>query len=157
QVVKVEEPDEDRAIRMMRGITATLEKHHGVRILEEAVANAVKLTHRYIPARQLPDKSVSLLDTASARVAIGQNSIPPAIEDSRRRIEHFQVELEILDREEATAGGHAERMAEVRGALAAERERLATLEARWEQERKSVEEIRALGQSIEARYAEEKA
>ena len=84
QVVKVEEPSEDVAVRMMRGLTAILEKHHGVRILEEAVESAVKLSHRYIPARQLPDKSVSLLDTACARVAIGQNAIPPAVEDCRR-------------------------------------------------------------------------
>ncbi len=112
QVVKVEEPDEDRAIRMMRGITAILEKHHGVRILDEAVESAVKLSHRYIPARQLPDKSVSLLDTACARVAIGQNAIPPAVEDCRRRIDHLKVELGILDREGATGAQHAERMAE---------------------------------------------
>ncbi len=156
QVVKVEEPDEDRAIQMMRGITGTLEKHHAVRILDEAIESAVKLSLRYIPARQLPDKSVSLLDTASARVAISQNAVPPAIEDGRRRIDHLQLELEILDREEATGGRHAERMAEVRQALEEERARLAKLEERWEEERKRIEEIRALGQSIEARYAEEK-
>ncbi len=151
QVVKVEEPDEERAIQMMRGITATLEKHHAVRILDEAVESAVKLSLRYIPARQLPDKSVSLLDTACARVAISQNAIPPAIEDCRRRIDHLQLELEILDREEATGGRHAERMAEVRQALEEDRARLAKLEERWEEERKRVEEIRGLAQSIEAR------
>jgi type VI secretion system protein VasG len=157
QVVKIEEPDEDRAIRMMRGITATLETHHGVRILDEAVESAVKLSHRYIPARQLPDKSVSLLDTACARVAISQNAIPPAIEDGRRRIDHLQVELGMLEREEATGGRHAERMAEVQRALDEERARLAELEERWGDEQKRIEEIRALAHSIEARYMEEKA
>ncbi|KAJ3061152.1 hypothetical protein HK102_009217 [Quaeritorhiza haematococci] len=102
QVVKVEEPSENVAVRMMRGLTAILEKHHGVRILEEAVEAAVKLSHRYIPARQLPDKAVSLLDTACARVAIGQNAVPPAVEDCRRDIEHLELEIQILDRERAT-------------------------------------------------------
>ncbi len=156
QVVKVEEPDEDRAVLMMRGTIAALEKHHGVRILDEAVESAVKLSHRYIPARQLPDKSVSLLDTACARVAIGQNAIPPSIEDSRRRIEHFQVEIGILEREGATGVPHAERMADVERALGEERTSLATLEARWEAERNRVEAIRGLARSIEARYLEEK-
>ena len=156
QVVKVEEPDEERAIRMMRGITATLEKHHSVRILDEAVDSAVKLSHRYIPARQLPDKSVSLLDTACARVAIGQNAVPPAIEDSRRGIDHLELELAILDREGATGGQHAERMADVQQALDEELVRLAALEKRWEEERKRVDEIRTLSESIEARYIEEK-
>ena len=156
QVVKVEEPDEERAIRMMRGITAILEKHHGVRILDEAVESSVKLSHRYIPARQLPDKSVSLLDTACARVAISQNAIPPAIEDCRRQIDHLQVELGILDREGATGRHHEERMAEVQQALEDAKTRLAALEARWEDERKRVEEIRSQAQAIEARYLEEK-
>jgi type VI secretion system protein VasG len=155
-VVKVEEPDEDRAIRMIRGITESLERHHGVRVLAEAVESAVKLSHRYIPARQLSDKSVSLLDTACARVAIGQAAIPPAVEDSRRRIDHLLVERGILDRERATGGTHDERTAEVNRAFAEERERLARLEDRWREERDRVEAIRALAQSIEAHYLEEK-
>jgi type VI secretion system protein VasG len=156
QVVKVEEPDEDRAVRMMRGITAMLEKHHSVRILDEAVESAVKLSHRYIPARQLPDKSVSLLDTACARVAISQNAIPPAVEDARRRIGHLELELEILDREGSIGGQHADRMTEIQSELEAERARLASLEARWDDERKQVDAIRTLAKSIEARYLDEK-
>jgi type VI secretion system protein VasG len=156
QVVKVEEPDEDRATRMMRGITGILEKHHGVRILDEAVESAVKLSHRYIPARQLPDKSVSLLDTACARVAISQNAIPPAIEDCRRNIDHLKIEIGILDREGATGGRHGERIAEVKKALELAEGRLAELEKRWEDERKRVEEVRTLAKTIEARYLDEK-
>jgi type VI secretion system protein VasG len=156
QVVKVEEPDEDRAIRMMRGITAALEKHHGVRILDEAVESSVKLSHRYIPARQLPDKSVSLLDTACARVAISQNAIPPAIEDCGRQIDHLKLELGILDREGATGAQHADRVVEVQQALDEATARLAVLNARWEDEKKRVEEIRSLAKDTEARYLEEK-
>src|SRR5437588_81223 len=85
QVVKVEEPDEAKAIGMMRGLAEALENHHRVRILAEAVEDAVRLSHRYISGRQLPDKSVSVLDTACARVAIGQGATPASVEDAQRR------------------------------------------------------------------------
>jgi type VI secretion system protein VasG len=156
QVVKVEEPTEEVATRMMRGITAMLEKHHGVRILEEAVEGAVRLSHRYIPARQLPDKAVSLLDTACARVAIGQNAIPPAVEDCRREIDHLAVEIGILERERATGTNNEEEILERKRQLEEAESRLAALEARWAEEKKQVEEIRQLARTIEARFAEEK-
>jgi type VI secretion system protein VasG len=98
QVVKVEEPTEDKAILMVRGVASILEKHHRVQVLDEALEAAVRLSHRYIPARQLPDKAVSLLDTACARVAISQHGVPPQLEDCRRRIEALQTELEIIGR-----------------------------------------------------------
>jgi type VI secretion system protein VasG len=141
---------------MMRGLTAILEKHHGVRILEEAIESAVRLSHRYIPARQLPDKSLSLLDTACARVAIEQNSIPPAVEDCRRQIDHLNVELGILDREGMLGVSHAERVTARQHELEEATARLAELEARWEVERKQVSEIRTLAQKIEATYTAEK-
>jgi type VI secretion system protein VasG len=156
QVVKIDEPDEDRATRMMRGLTAMLEAHHGVRILDEAVASAVKLSNRYIPARQLPDKSVSLLDTACARVAISQHATPPAVEDCRRTIDHLRVEIGILDREDATAPKHAERLVETQKALDEAQKRLGLLEVQWQDERKLVEEIRGLATLIEDRYLLEK-
>ena len=149
QVVKVEEPDEGRAIRMMRGITGMLEAHHGVRILDEAVEASVKLSARYIPGRQLPDKSVSLLDTACARVAIGQSAIPPAIEDCRREIGHLELEIAILDREAVTGARHEERSAEAAEALARARDRLASLEKRWEAEKALVESIQEFRQALE--------
>ena len=106
QVVKVEEPTEAAGVEMMRGLVETLEKHHKVRILDEAVVDAVRLSHRYISGRQLPDKAVSLLDTASARVAIGHTAVPPAVEDCRRRIEQLTVAMGILDRENRSGADH---------------------------------------------------
>ncbi len=113
QVVKVEEPEESVAVEMMRGLVETLEQHHGVRILDEAVVDAVKLSHRYISGRQLPDKSVSLLDTACARVAIGHAATPPAVEDGRRRIEQLNVALGILGREDRAGADHRRRLDEL--------------------------------------------
>jgi type VI secretion system protein VasG len=156
QVVKVEEPSEEVAVRMMRGLTEILEKHHGVRILEEAVESSVKLSHRYIPARQLPDKSVSLLDTACARVAIGQNAIPPAVENSRREIDHLKLEIGILDRELAIGARNEERIGSLQEELQQAQDRLAGLETRWEEEKKSVEAIRSVSRNVEARYREER-
>ena len=101
QVVQVAEPDEHKALLMMRGVVSMLEKHHRVQLLDEAVEAAVKLSRRYIPARQLPDKSMSLLDTACARVAVSQNAMPSQVEDSKRRLEALATELEIIEREQA--------------------------------------------------------
>ncbi len=154
QVIKVEEPSEPQAIGMMRGLTGMLEQHHGVRILDEAVEDSVRLSARYLPGRQLPDKSVSLLDTACARVAIGQVAIPPAVEASRRRIDALGVEIGILRRETTTGAKHDERLAERVAELAEEQARLAAVEARWQAERKAVDEIRALRDRIEARHAD---
>src|SRR5262249_59222978 len=100
QVVQVLEPDEDETLIMVRGVASTLEKHHRVQLLDEALEAAVKLSHRYIPARQLPDKAVGLLDTTCARVAVSQHATPPEVEDCRRRIAALQTELPLIGREE---------------------------------------------------------
>jgi len=144
QVVQVGEPSEEKAILMMRGIASKMEQHHRVQILDEALEASVKLSSRYIPARQLPDKSVSLLDTACARVAVSQHATPAEVEDSRRRIEALETELEIIGREKAVGVDTAQREAAVDAELAAERERLAQLESRWTTERNLVEKILAL-------------
>ncbi|MDP2897747.1 MAG: type VI secretion system ATPase TssH [bacterium] len=157
QVIKVEEPTEDKAILMIRGLASTLENHHRVQILDEALEAAVRLSHRYIPARQLPDKAVSLLDTACARVAISQHGVPPEVEDSRRRLEAMETELQILDRESAVGMEHEERRTGVTEKIVAEREHLSQLEARWSQEQELVNSIlniraklrRELGAAIE--------
>ncbi|MBT3011938.1 MAG: type VI secretion system ATPase TssH [Candidatus Thiodiazotropha sp. (ex Lucina aurantia)] len=141
QVVQVDEPDEDRAIRMMRGVASTLEDHHQVQILDEALDASVRLSHRYIPARQLPDKSVSLLDTTCARVAISQAAVPAEVDDSERRIEAFETELAIIGREKAIGMDTEERESATLEKLEQERDRLVRLSERWETEKALVEEL----------------
>lgn len=141
QVVKVDEPDIDKAILMMRGIVGMLEKHHKVQVLDEAIEAAVKLSARYIPARQLPDKAVSLLDTACARVGISQHATPAEVEDSQRRIAALERELEIIGREEDAGFEVGERRAVAEEKLAEERTRLEALMGRWQAEKAIVDEI----------------
>ena len=141
QVVQVAEPGEEKALLMMRGMAATMEKHHRVQILDEALEASVKLSHRYIPARQLPDKSVSLLDTTCARVAISQHAVPPEVDDCRKRIQALQTELEIIDRETAVGIDTAERLATSQDALARESAQLEQLEERWNKEKSLVDRI----------------
>ncbi|PZW66893.1 type VI secretion system protein VasG [Pseudomonas sp. URMO17WK12:I1] len=150
QVVQVDEPSEHRAILMMRGVASTMEKHHQVQILDEALEASVKLSHRYIPARQLPDKSVSLLDTACARVAISLHAVPAEVDDSRRRIEALETELAIIGREEAIGVNIGSRRHDSESALAEERSRLAGLEARWSEEKALVDELLATRASLRA-------
>jgi len=125
----------------MRGIASTLEKHHRVQILDEALEAAVRLSRRYIPARQLPDKSVSLLDTACARVAISQHAVPAEVDDSRRRISALDTELEIIGREKAVGVETSQREAQANEKLTAEHERLKGLEARWQEEKGLVDRV----------------
>ena len=150
QVVQVAEPSEEKAILMVRGVASTLEKHHRVQLLDEALEAAVKLSHRYIPARQLPDKAVSLLDTTCARVAISQHAIPAEVEDCRRRIESLDVELEIIDREGAIGIDVGARRTDAEQKLSIERERLTGLEARWNQEKELVDCILDLRKKLRA-------
>src|SRR5262249_28037156 len=125
----------------MRGIVSTMEKHHRTQILDEALEAAVKLAHRYIPDRQLPDKSVSLLDTACARVAVSHHATPAEVEDCQRRIEALQTELEIIGREKAIGVDTAEREQDAQTSLEAENARLKTLQAAWGTEKTLVDEI----------------
>ncbi|MCG8487922.1 MAG: type VI secretion system ATPase TssH [Chromatiales bacterium] len=154
QVVQVDEPDEDRAIRMMRGMASTLEDHHQVQILDEALDASVRLSHRYIPARQLPDKSVSLLDTTCARVAISQAAVPAEVDDSRRRIEALETELQIIGREKAIGLDTEEREQETQEKLDQERQRLEQLSARWEEEKGLVEELLSVQQQLKGEPVE---
>jgi len=149
QVVKVEEPDEAKAIGMMRGLAEALENHHRVRILAEAVEDAVRLSHRYISGRQLPDKSVSVLDTACARVAIGQGATPASVEDAQRRIDQLTTEMNALEREEITGLNHNERIAELKALKTGEEARLANLKAQWEKERGIIAQIRDVRGQLE--------
>jgi type VI secretion system protein VasG len=146
QVVQVPEPDEVKAILMLRGVASVLEKHHRVQLLDEAIEAAVKLSHRYIPARQLPDKAVSLLDTACARVAVSQHATPPEVEDCQRRIEALTTESEIIGREESIGIDVTKRAGQVQALLAGANAELVKLNARWQEEKVLVDrllEIRA--------------
>jgi type VI secretion system protein VasG len=141
QVIKVEEPSEDKAVLMIRGLSPVLEKHHRVQVLDEALEAAARLSHRYIPSRQLPDKAVSLIDTACARVAISQHATPPRVEDCQRRIEALRTESEILDREMAVGLDHAERHAGVTTRLGEQEKELAELTGFWQREKGIVDKI----------------
>jgi len=149
QVVKVEEPTETQCMVMLRGIASNLEAHHGVRILDEGLASAVKFSHRYLAGRQLPDKAVSVLDTACARLALGQNSIPAAIEDAHRQIDDLIVQERVLRREAAVGADHAERLEEIAKKQAETQQRLASLEQRYEKEKDLVERVRKIRLELE--------
>src|SRR5437763_6420811 len=148
QVVQVHEPSEEKTVLMMRGVASTLEAHHRVQILDEALEAAVRLSHRYIPARQLPDKAVSLTDTACARVAVSQHATPPEAEDSKRRLSALQTELEILDRESAVGINHEARRAEIAGKIEEENANLKRLDEHWKQEKEAVDKILNLRQKL---------
>jgi type VI secretion system protein VasG len=157
QVVKVEEPDEDTCLVMMRGVVTFLEKHHQVRILDEGVDAAVRLSHRYVAGRQLPDKAVSVLDTACAKLSLGQNSTPAPIEDLQRRLDDLEVQQRVLNREQAIDTDHSARLAKIAAEIAESRERLDAMKARFEKEKDLVTKIREMRAKIEEAAAQENA
>ncbi len=149
QVVKVEEPDEEKAIGMMRGLLEKMESHHNVRILDEAIVECVKLSHRYITGRQLPDKSVSVLDTACAKVAIGQGATPGAVEDATRRIQHLTSEINSLEREQVTGAEHDERLDSLKAKRTTTEEEFAKLSEQWAKEKELTNQIRNIRLKLE--------
>jgi type VI secretion system protein VasG len=149
QVVKVEEPTEPQCQLMLRGIVPALEKHHNVRILDEGLAAAVKFSARYLPDRQLPDKAVSVLDTACARLSVAQNAIPPALEDASREIDACATHIRIMERESALGADHTEKMAEVTARKAHTEAMAKDLQSRWEKERDLVGKIREVRGKLE--------
>jgi type VI secretion system protein VasG len=153
QVVKCEEPTEAQAVTMMRGMVKTLETHHGVEIRDEAVKESVRLSRRYIQGRQLPDKSVSVLDTACARVNLSQTSVPPAIEDTQRRIESTTTALEILRREQEAGHDHKDEIARQEKTLADAKTELERLKTQLENELALVRRIRDVEAKLTGRGA----
>ncbi len=149
QVVKVEEPSEQVCAVMLRGLVASLERHHNVRILDEAVAVGVQLSHRYIAGRQLPDKAVSVLDTACARLSLAQNATPPVIEDATRELDDLSVQTRILEREAATGADHAQRLEEISNRKVVVEAELAALNDRWTKEGELVKLMRVLRLELE--------
>jgi type VI secretion system protein VasG len=157
QLVKVEEPSEESCMVMMRAIVPDLERHHNVRILDDGVHSAVRLSHRYLPDRQLPDKAVSVLDTACARLALGQNATPPSIENAQRRIDDLNVQQRVLERETALGVDHAERLQKIAKQRAATETELAGLKERWQRESELVTRVRTIRDQIEKLVSSEPA
>ncbi len=148
QPVMVDEPTIDRACYMLRGILGPMEAHHGIRISDEAVVAAVNLSARYLPSRQLPDKAVSLLDTACARVAISQSTVPASIQDSKAKIAGLETELAAKERQADLGEDAGPRVAEIHDLLAKERETLAKLEADYNEEKALVDQLLDLWKQI---------
>jgi len=149
QLIKVEEPTEDLCQVMMRGVVPALEKHHLVRILDEGMEAAVRLSARYLADRQLPDKAVSVLDTACARLSLGQSATPATIEAARRRLDDMEVQARVLQREQATGADHTDRLTEIEETRTTTETELAELTERWEKERDLVLRIRELRETLE--------
>ncbi len=148
QVVKVEEPSEPSAVQMMRGVAGVLSKHHNVRIMDEAIIDSVALSSRYIAGRQLPDKSISLLDTACARVNISQAATPAPLEEQQRIVERLTTEIDILNREAATGVNHQERLDELGEEKAAAEKKIEELTERWEQEKELIGKINEIATKL---------
>ncbi|MFT4810710.1 MAG: type VI secretion system protein VasG, partial [Paraglaciecola sp.] len=157
QVVKVEEPSEEKAILMLRNIAGMLEKHHKVEMLDKAIEAAVKLSHRYIPARQLPDKAVSLLDTAAARVAVSQFATPAELEDCKQRIENLTVEQNVLDKEAAIGVVNQKRMDDIVECLTFEQNKEQALTEKWQQEKEVVDAVLSARKTLRDLLTEQKA
>jgi type VI secretion system protein VasG len=149
QVVKVEEPDETRCAVMLRGVAPALEAHHNVRILDEGLEAAVRFSHRYLTERQLPDKAVSVLDTACARLALGQHAVPPAIEDATRTLGDLAAQRRVLEREAALGTDHADRLERIRILQLEIEQRRDALQKQWDAERDLVARIREARAGIE--------
>jgi type VI secretion system protein VasG len=150
QLIKVEEPSEELCQVMMRGVVPSLEKHHKVRILDDGMEAAVRLSARYLSDRQLPDKAVSVLDTACARLALGQSATPPPVEAARRRLDDLEVQTRVLTREQAAGADHSERLAQIAEQRVATEAELAQLQERWEKEGDLVSRIRLIREQLEA-------
>lgn len=150
QVVKIEEPSEEIAIEIMRGLAKVMEAHHKVRVEDDALIESVRLSSRYLAGRQLPDKSVSLLDTACARVSLSQSATPAAIDDARRSIVRLETEERALAREDVIDGRHKDRIAEIEAHIKLEQDRLEALEVRWKRELELVDSVKSTTARLEA-------
>ena len=153
QVIKVEEPSEELAAAMLRGMAPLMEKHFGVRIRDEAITEAVRLSARYITGRQLPDKAISVLDTACAKVALGQAATPAAVDELRKRLERLATEIAALQREAASGSDHAARLSALRTQRDNGQAELDALLQRHEAEKALVGEVQQLRQDLEAAAA----
>jgi type VI secretion system protein VasG len=150
QTVNVGEPETDKAIAMIRSVAPMMEQHHNVVVLDEAIEASVKLSQRYVPARQLPDKAVSLLDTASARVAVSQHATPAPVEDRKRRVELLGVELDIAKREREGHYNEGGRIAKIEEQIAEATTAFDQVNAKWEKEKTALEGVRVARDALTA-------
>jgi type VI secretion system protein VasG len=150
QVVKVEEPDEETACAMLRAMAPLMEKHFNVRVYDDAITEAVRLSHRYISGRQLPDKAISVLDTACAKVALGQNATPAAVESCARRLERIDARIAALVREESAGANHGDKLSQLRRERGETQDEQQRQQQRWEKEQALTIEIKRLRASLEA-------
>lgn len=141
QVVSVDEPDPETATAMLRATASRLESHHRVQLRDSALAAAVRLSRRFIPDRQLPDKAVSLLDTACSRVAISQHALPPEVQNARNALSALETEREIVERERFVGAPNPERQSEIESAIEAAGERVKEVESQWQREKGVVDDI----------------
>ena len=156
QVVKVEEPDEETAIDMMRAIAKSLQSHHNVHILDDAIIESVRLSTRYMPGRQLPDKSVSLLDTACARVALSQSTTPAKIEDLARRIKQCISNIDSLEKENLLGGNSVDALKTLYENQSRYQDELDTLKTQWQQEKSLINQIKEIRKTLEQDYSQQK-
>ncbi len=156
QVVKVEEPAESVAVDMVRGLTKTLEAHHKVSILDEAIVDAVKLSSRYISGRQLPDKAISLIDTTCARINLSQSSTPPAIEDANRKSNQLRLSSEILERESVTGTDHKIKLESLANEIATIDAEIQALNAKWVLEKELVAKVQAITSTLQKNHVLQK-
>ncbi len=157
QVIKIEQPDEETAIAMLRGLLPALEQHHQVRIFDEAVIAAVRLTNRYLADRQLPDKAISVLDTACSRQALRENTPAPLLQDLQRRVETLNTEITILKREQASSNLHDKRLNQLQKESQDYQAKIVLLKERLEQEKAYIKEIRTIRFELEKKYSYKKA
>lgn len=148
QRIQIEEPDENRAVVMLRAVADKLEAHHGVQILDTAIREAVRLSQRYISGRQLPDKAISVLDTACARVALAQHDVPPALEEIRQQQAAIEEESARLNRELLVGVDHHDRLCELEAQAQKLQLQAREVEERWQDERQRVGELLAARQRM---------
>ena len=141
QRIQIEEPDENSAVVMLRAVADKLEAHHGVQILDTAIREAVRLSQRYISGRQLPDKAISVLDTACARVALAQHDVPPQLEEIRQQVAAIEEESERLNRELLVGVDHHDRLCELEAQAEKLQVQAREVEGRWQDERQRVGEL----------------
>ncbi|WP_299690946.1 type VI secretion system ATPase TssH [uncultured Vibrio sp.] len=155
QVVTIEEPNAEDAMQMLRGVAASLQAHHGAFIAESAIEAAVNLSIRYLPSRQLPDKAISLLDTASARIALTQGAKPEILETLEQTIRYQENEKSALEKEDALFSNSAELIKELTKSIDENQQALAAYYIRWEKEMALVEQIKAVQQQITTQQAQD--